>query len=209
MNLQEFFQSTSGQIVLILIILALFASIILSNKNKKLTAKEISVSSLLVALSTVLSYIVLFNAPYGGSVTLVSMLPIILAGYFFNIRIGLIVGISVGLLNLLLNPYIVHPVQLLLDYPLAFGALSLGSIFRESGKYSIFACVWVGILGRFFCSFLSGVIFFASYTPEGWNTLLYSGVYNASYMVAEGAIITIVLLVPSLRTSLEKIKNAC
>lgn len=130
-NLQAFFTSTKGQLLIVLVILILFGIILFFGKNKKMDAKVLSISALLVALSTALSYVVLFKAPYGGSVTLFSILPIVLAGYFFNVRIGLIVGMAVGFLNLLLNPYIVHPIQLLLDYPLAFGALGLGGILKK------------------------------------------------------------------------------
>ena len=112
-NLQAFFTSTKGQLLIVLVILILFGIILFFGKNKKMYAKVLSISALLVALSTALSYVVLFKAPYGGSVTLFSILPIVLAGYFFNVRIGLIVGMAVGFLNLLLNPYIVHPIQLL------------------------------------------------------------------------------------------------
>ena len=166
-NLQAFFTSTKGQLLIVLVILILFGIILFFGKNKKMDAKVLSISALLVALSTALSYVVLFKAPYGGSVTLFSILPIVLAGYFFNVRIGLIVGMAVGFLNLLLNPYIVHPIQLLLDYPLAFGALGLGGILKKRGEYSIIGVLWISILARYFCAFLSGVVFFGAYAPKG------------------------------------------
>ena len=135
-NLQAFFTSTKGQLLIVLVILILFGIILFFGKNKKMDAKVLSISALLVALSTALSYVVLFKAPYGGSVTLFSILPIVLAGYFFNVRIGLIVGMAVGFLNLLLNPYIVHPIQLLLDYPLAFGALGASPSLSKASIFS-------------------------------------------------------------------------
>lgn len=208
MNLQNFFQSTLGQILVVILIVLLFAIILFSKKNKDFSAKELAVNALLVALSTILSYLVLFSAPYGGSVTLVSMFPIILAGYIFGIRAGIIVGLSVGLLNLILNPYIIHPLQLLLDYPLAFSSLGFGALFRNKGKFSLLLATWIGILGRFVCAFLSGIIFFASYAPEGFNPYLYSALYNASYLIAEGAIITVIISIPSVKTSIDRLKNA-
>ena len=78
-NLQAFFTSTKGQLLIVLVILILFGIILFFGKNKKMDAKVLSISALLVALSTALSYVVLFKAPYGSSVTLFSILPIVLA----------------------------------------------------------------------------------------------------------------------------------
>ena len=207
-NLQAFFTSTKGQLLIVLVILILFGIILFFGKNNKMDAKVLSISALLVALSTALSYVVLFKAPYGGSVTLFSILPIVLAGYFFNVRIGLIVGMAVGFLNLLLNPYIVHPIQLLLDYPLAFGALGLGGILKKRGEYSIIGVLWISILARYFCAFLSGVVFFGAYAPKGFNPVTWSLVYNASYLSVEGIMTTVLLFVPIIRHTLARLKNS-
>ena len=207
-NLQAFFTSTKGQLLIVLVILILFGIILFFGKNKKMDAKVLSISALLVALSTALSYVVLFKAPYGGSVTLFSILPIVLAGYFFNVRIGLIVGMAVGFLNLLLNPYIVHPIQLLLDYPLAFGALGLGGILKKRGEYSIIGVLWISILARYFCAFLSGEVFFGAYAPKGFNPVTWSLVYNASYLSVEGIMTTVLLFVPIIRHTLARLKNS-
>lgn len=208
-SLQTFFSSTWGQLLTVLVIVVLFGIILFTGSKKKMDTKALAISSLLVALSTALSYVVLFKAPYGGSVTLFSILPIVLAGYFFTPRIGLIVGMSVGLLNLLLNPYIVHPIQLLLDYPLAFGALGLGSMFKKKSEYAIIFALWIGILLRYICAFLSGVIFFGAYAPEGFNSVTWSLVYNASYLLVEGVLTTILLLVPIVRHTLSKLREQC
>ena len=207
-NLQAFFTSTKGQLLIVLVILILFGIILFFGKNKKMDAKVLSISALLVALSTALSYVVLFKAPYGGSVTLFSILPIVLAGYFFNVRIGLIVGMAVGFLNLLLNPYIVHPIQLLLDYPLAFGALGLGGILKKRGEYSIIGVLWISILARYFCAFLSGVVFFGAYASKGFNPVTWSLVYNASYLSVEGIMTTVLLFVPIIRHTLARLKDS-
>lgn len=207
-NLQAFFTSTKGQLLIVLVILILFGIILFFGKNKKMDAKVLSISALLVALSTALSYVVLFKAPYGGSVTLFSILPIVLAGYFFNVRIGLIVGMAVGFLNLLLNPYIVHPIQLLLDYPLAFGALGLGGILKKRGEYSIIGVLWISILARYFCAFLSGVVFFGAYATKGFNPVTWYLVYNASYLSVEGIMTTVLLFVPIIRHTLARLKDS-
>ena len=75
-----------------------------------------------VALGTVLSNIKLFHFPTGGSITLLSMLVACLPGYFFGLGAGLMTGFAYGVLQLLIDPYVLYPMQLVMDYLLAFGA---------------------------------------------------------------------------------------
>ncbi len=71
--------------------------------------------------------------------------------------------------------------QVLLDYPIAFGALGLAGFFRNRP----FLGVNVGIAGRFVAHFVSGIIFFATYAPEGMSPIVYSAIYNGSYLLPE------------------------
>lgn len=66
-------------------------------------------AALSVALATGLSYIKMFEAPYGGSITLFSLLPIALYSYMFGVRRGTLAGFIYGLLQLLQGPNILHP----------------------------------------------------------------------------------------------------
>ena len=70
--------------------------------------------------------------PQGGSVTLLSLLPIAVITYLYGTKRGVTAGVALGLVNLIFGPYVIHPVQLLLDYPIAFGALGLGGALRLS-----------------------------------------------------------------------------
>src|SRR5215208_2758611 len=152
-------------------------------------------AALAVALSFVLGFIVLFKMPFGGSVSL-EMIPLILLALRQGWKVGVLAGAAYGLLDLAIDPYVVHPVQLLLDYPLAFGALGLAGLFKPTVRGAILGAT-VAVLARFVCHLLSGVIFFASYAPEGWNPLLYSAAYNAAYLLPSLAIaivVTVVLL---------------
>jgi thiamine transporter len=152
-------------------------------------------AALAVALSFVLGFVVLFKMPFGGSVSL-EMIPLILLALRQGWRVGIVAGAAYGLLDLAIDPYVVHPVQLLLDYPLAFGVLGLAGLFRPTVPGAILGST-VAVLARFACHFLSGVIFFASYAPEGWNPFLYSAVYNAAYLAPSlgiAVVVTVVLL---------------
>jgi len=168
--------------------------------------KTLAISAILMALSVALGAMTLFRMPQGGSVTPFSMLPIFLAAYYFGVPRGLLVGAGVGLLNLLLNPYIVHPVQVLLDYPMAFAALALGGVLRHRKKIGMIAGYLLGVFCRYLVAVASGVIFFSAYAPENFNGLTWSLWYNLTYLGVEAAMTVVVLLVPVVRHTLEKLR---
>jgi len=166
-----------------------------------------------VALAAALGLVKLFVMPQGGSVSL-EMLPIL----FIAVRRGLVpavtVGVVYGFVQLLLpGAFLVQPVQVALDYPLAFGALGLAALVpvppsparaawrairRSPGGALPFlalltGAVALGVGARFVCHFLSGIIFFGEYAPAGEPVWLYSVTYNLLYLVPE-AVITVVLL---------------
>jgi thiamine transporter len=152
--------------------------------------------AMMVALTFVLHFLKIYQAPYGGSVTLGSMVPILLFAFRYGAGPGVLVGSAYGILDYIVNPYFVHPAQVILDYPLAYGLLGIAGFFKDN----IYLGSTVGIFGRLVSHFISGVIFFAQYA-EG-NVYLYSLVYNAQYLVPE-LIISLVVLRFALRRLLE------
>ena len=134
-----------------------------------------------VALATVLSYLKLFSLPQGGSVTAASMVPILWLALRRGPKVGLFAATVYGLVQFALGPYIYHPAQVLLDYPIAFGLLGLAGFFQKRP----FIGVSLGIIGRFVAHFLSGIIFFSSYAPKGMHPAVYSAVYNGGYLLVE------------------------
>jgi len=155
----------------------------------KVETKILAEMATSIALAYALSLIVPFRMPQGGSITAVSMIPILWFALRRGPKMGVSEGIVYGFVRTLRQPFIVHPIQFLLDYPLAFGALGLAGLFK---KQPILGVV-VGIAGRFLCHFLSGVIFFAAYAPAGMNPAVYSAVYNGSYLIVELAFSVIVM----------------
>ena len=152
-------------------------------------------ASLAIALAFVLGLIKVFQMPMGGSISL-EMIPLILLALRQGPLVGIVAGAAYGLLDLAIEPFIVHPVQVLLDYPLAFGALGLAGFFQPTVRGAILGTV-VAVLARFICHFISGVVYFASYAPEGWNVYIYSAVHNAAYLVPSlivGVVVVLVLL---------------
>ncbi|MBD0354900.1 MAG: energy-coupled thiamine transporter ThiT [Rubrobacteraceae bacterium] len=150
-------------------------------------------AALAIALAFVLGLIKVFQMPMGGSISL-EMIPLILLALRQGPLVGMVAGAAYGLLDLAIEPFIVHPVQVLLDYPLAFGALGLAGFFQPTVRGAIVGTV-VAVLARFICHFISGVVFFASYAPEGWNVYIYSAAYNAAYLIPSLIVAVIVVLV--------------
>jgi thiamine transporter len=150
-------------------------------------------AALAIALAFVLGLIKVFKMPYGGSISL-EMVPLILLALRQGPWVGVVSGVVYGVLNLISDPAVFHPIQVVLDYPLAFGALGLAGFFRPTVRGAIIGAT-VAVLARFLCHFLSGVVFFASYAPEGWNPYVYSAAYNAAYLVPSLAIALVVVVV--------------
>ena len=106
----------------------------------------------------------------------------------------------------LIDPYVLYPMQLVIDYFLAFGALGLSGLFANA-KHGLIKGYIVGVFGRFVFATISGWIFFGVYAWEGWNPFAYSLVYNAIYIFAEAAGTVIVLLLPPVKKSMATIKK--
>ena len=134
-------------------------------------------------------YLPFLHLPQGGSITIGSMVPLLWFSLRRGLRWGVEAGVVYGLVHMVISGDIYYPTQIILDYPLAFGALGLAGAFRNSPVIGVGA----GILGRFICHFISGVIFFSQWAWEGWNPVAYSAAYNATYLVPEFIISVIVI----------------
>ena len=129
--------TTAGYTALVLcMVVILLAGCAIFGKGKKLTAKQLAFSAMAIALAMVTSMLKVVNMPMGGSVTLFSMLFIVLIGYWYGLGAGLTTAIAYGILQLIIDPYIISFPQMLLDYVFAFGALGLSGIFSKS-KYGL------------------------------------------------------------------------
>ena len=150
------------------------------------------------------SFFLLWEMPMGGSITLMSMLFICLIGYWFGPKYGLLAGAAYGLLQFIVDPYMLTIPQVILDYPLAFGALGLSGFFSNR-KYGLQIGYFAGVLGRFLCSTLSGVIFFASFAPKGMNPWAYSAMYQGGYLGAEAVITLVIISIPPVAKALKQV----
>lgn len=159
-------------------------------------------SAVMIALATVLSLFTFANLPFGGSVTLCSMLPLVLIAYRFGWKQGILTGAVYGLVQMILGAqnltygtsFIAVVCIILFDYIAAFGVMGLSGIFRgKIGNQSAELCVGalLSCVLRYSCHFITGTTVWASMAPEGTPAWIYSLVYNASYMIPE-AIVTVV-----------------
>jgi len=171
------------------------------SSNTKILAEGSVIIALTVILKDVLPPI--FRLPQGGSVSLAGMVPLL----WFSLRRGLRAGLEAsaiyGLVNMALpGSFIVDPIQALLDYPIAFGALGLAGLFRKY-PYGPYAGVAAGISGRFLAHFVSGVWFFATYAPAGTSPIVYSAIYNGSYLIVELIVSEVVMAILVWRKTLD------
>lgn len=193
-------------VLLIILLLVLIRMIRNPGTTKKIQTKQMMFAALAMALAVIASMIKVFKLPMEGSMTLFSMLFITLIGYWYGPKIGIMTSIGYGLLQLFIEPYILSLPQLVLDYILAFGALGLSG-FMHNKKYGLYKGYILGILGRYFFAVLSGIIFFASYAPEGMNPWIYSILYNGSYIGAEAILTLSLLFFPPVKFALDYVKR--
>ena len=158
--------------------------------------------ALAIVLDLVSKMLPVPRLPYGGSISL-RMLPIFVVAFRHGWKAGVAAGAIYGLAELLISPFLFHPVQVLLDYPAAFGAVGLAGLkavklgpensFSIRTRAGILLGVVVGNGARYCSHFVSGMVFFGHLAPAGQPVWLYSLIYNGSYIIPE-TIITILLL---------------
>ena len=197
-----YYHPTTAGIVLF-VVLAVAALILTSvltdrkkDKKRALSVKTLSFSAMAIALAFVTSYIRLIKLPYGGSVTLFSMLFICLVGYWYGPKAGILTGFAYSILEFLQEPYILS-------------ALGISGFFRER-KNGLILGYLAGAFARGLCHTIGGYLFWMAYMPENFpQTIadLYPIVYNYSYIAAEAVITVAVLSLPAVKKALAKIKT--
>ena len=189
-------------------------------ETKRLNVYALCQSGIFIALATILSFLPVYEMPMGGSVTLASMLPILLIGVKFGYKWGIgasTVYMFIQLLQALIKGnvfvYCVGAwsviVCLLFDYVVPFCVLGLSAFAkpRANGKLSIVkVCCTFGVLIfiRFVCHFITGIVIWGQWAPEGMGKFIYSLAYNGQYMVPE---LIITLVVSALMLSSQQIEK--
>lgn len=176
-----------------IILLAFFIG---KNDRKGFDTRTIAYAAVCIAMSFALSYISIVKMPYGGSITPASLLPLMIFSYMFGVRKGVFAGLIYGLLQAIQDPWILHPAQFILDYPVAFAAIGLAGMFRNVAAFknkpqlSFALGALVASVLRFTAHLFSGVFAFGQFAEwygfeSGW---VYSLCYNAMYVFPDIAI---------------------
>lgn len=187
-------------------LLLFLAMVAIQIHGGRVSAKKLAVCAITIGIASLLSNIKLVTLPTGGTITLFSMLAIALPAYWYGFGAGVMTGMAYGVFQMLIDPYLVSPAQVAVDYFFAFGAMGIAGLLSES-KHGLIKGYIAGVLGRYFFAVLSGWLFFGSYATEGWHPLVYSLVYNGVYIFAEAVITLIPLFLPPVQRVMSKIKQ--
>lgn len=177
---------------------------------RSFTTRMVAEAGVLLALAKILSFIKLFEMPLGGSITLASMAPLFLFAIRWGLAPGLVVGFVYGILDFILGGYSVHPLQVMLDYPIAYMMLGFAGLHRTTSDASFFSHLPTMILAvvlRLAMHVLSGCIFYSTidFTKAGASLgqaftlsnlssgFVYSVEYNASFLGVDFLICVVVL----------------
>ena len=175
---------------------------------KKVNLKMLTEAGIMIALAMILNSIKLYKFTQGGSITPGGYVPLLIFALRWGPKKGIGVGIVYGLLDFLIDPYMVHPVQFLLDYPLAYGMLGLAGFAKNSKEFNdirsivvVTSSVIIACFLRMMMAVLSGVIFFKEFLPQDIPYVLGSLIYNLSYTLPNTLIslILIILILPRLK----------
>ncbi|MDR0272823.1 MAG: energy-coupled thiamine transporter ThiT [Clostridiales bacterium] len=165
-------------------------------------AKMLAVAAMCIALAFLLNQVTIFRMPMGGSVTPASMLFIVLAGYWLGPLYGVLSGLALGLLDISTGVTYNHPIQILLDYFLAFGVLGISGFFRKM-KFGLQIGYFAGVMGRWLMVFISGLVFFSDSALGIWDSAFYSAIYNFNYIAPEMIVTFVIISLPSMKYAID------
>ena len=197
--------------LVIIVIVAL--AFLLNTDDKPIDTRCIAFAGVSIAMSFGLSYIKLFEMPQGGSVTLFSLLPIMIFSYAYGTKKGVFVCFIYGVLQAIQDPWIIHPAQFLLDYPVAFAAIGLSGAFANVKAFAKLPQVAFAVGGitasalRFASHVLSGVFAFASTYAGDLNSWLYSLGYNSFVFIDMAIVLAIGVIVFSSKSFMHEVNK--
>lgn len=205
--------TTTGYAVCIVGMIILFLAGVLltgkSTKKSKMSAKQLAFCAMGIALGYLASYIKLFSMPFGGTITLFSMLFIVLIAYWYGAKTGILVGLAYGILQFIQEPYVLSFFQVCCDYVLAFAALGVAGFFRNQ-KHGLAKGYIAAILLRGFFHSLGGYLYWMDYMPDNFPQSLasiYPIIYNYSYILVEGALTLVFISIPAVSKALNQVKQ--
>lgn len=181
------------------------------DKKAKLTTKQMTCVAIMLALAVVTTNIKLFELPYGGSVTLFSMLFVCVIGYWYGAKIGILSAVMFSILQFILggSTYILSFWQVCFDYIFAFAVLGVSGFFSKK-KHGLVVGYTVAILARGVMASIAGYLYWMEYMPENFPkslSVVYPIIYNYSYILAEGIVTIIILMIPAVKKAMIESKK--
>ncbi|MBF0543696.1 MAG: energy-coupled thiamine transporter ThiT [Candidatus Riflebacteria bacterium] len=144
----------------------------------------ITETGILSALGLVLAGIKFFQLPNGGSISF-SSFPILLLTARRGTKAGIAGGLVFGFLSLIRRPFVVHPLQFFLDYPIAYATLGISGLIPWNSRVKMLGSILGGSSLRLICHFLAGVVFFSKPQDTIWAAVMISFTYNATFLIPE------------------------
>lgn len=205
--------TTAGYVLCIAAGIILFVAALIFagriSEKKKMGTRQLVFCAMAMALAFITSYLKLFNMPWGGSVTLCSMLFIVLVANWYGPKTGILVGLAYGILQFIQEPYVLSFFQVCCDYILAFAALGVAGFFAKS-KHGLLKGYIAAVIARGAFHALGGYLYWMDYMPDNFPkalTSIYPIVYNYSYLLVEGIITVIIISIPAVSKALNRVKQ--
>lgn len=179
------------------------------SEKRKMTTRQLVFCAMAMALAFVTSYIKIFEMPWGGSVTLCSMLFIVLVANWYGVKTGILVGLAYSILQFIQEPFILSFFQVCCDYFFAFAALGIAGLFAKRSNGLVKGYI-AAVLARGAFHSLGGYLYWMDYMPENFPQSLrsiYPIAYNYSYLLAEGIITVLILMIPAVADALNQVKK--
>lgn len=195
-------------LILLLLVLVLFVKGGDTKGKEPMPAKKLVFCAMCIALAAVTCMIKIFEFTFGGSVTLCSMLFAMLPGWIYGARTGFLCGLIYGILQFVLGPYVMTPVQVLFDYVFAFTIMGVSGFFCRRKNGLVLGYI-AAAFGRWVMATIAGLIWVSlgSLAWEGWAPLPYSMAYNGAYIGAEAVITLILISIPAVKNALIRVKK--
>lgn len=198
----------AGALAVLAVVFALVGG---RNDKSPLDSRCIALAGICIGMSFALSYVKLFELPQGGSVTFASLLPLMIFAYIYGPKKGVLAAFIYGLMQAMQDPYIIHPAQFLLDYPIAFAFIGIAGLFANCKGIALpqlrfaLGAVAAGVF-RFASHVLSGVFAFGV-NAGTQNVWLYSMAYNSFVFVDIAIVIVLGVFVFSSKAFLRETKK--
>ena len=194
-----------------------------TQKRSSTNASVLAECAVMLALAFALSYARIFEMPMGGSVTIASMLPIMLISIKYGLATGFATSFVYSLTQLLqafmsanVFPYCetlgTLTLCMLFDYVVPFTLLGVAGLFHKlkltkNSEINIYIGIVVAVMLRFICHFITGVVIWGQWAPDGMGKYLYSFLYNGGFLFADFAICIVCAVLMLRKAEIKKLLN--